>query len=151
MANAEIYSKWSSQTDGNRGGGGWSGPHGRGTAAFSTAGTISAVTNHAERVAWREAWIGKIETHIRGSINNFLGQTYQIKFWVDQQICPDCQKWLIIDVITHLKLLPTKFPGLRVELYAEVLFSNVTRKVKVQRSTVWPVEIGLKRTFAEMR
>ena len=140
MATAEVYSKWSNQGNGNRGGGGWSGPHGIGTAQMGSS--IVPLVRHAERVAWRQAWPNSIRTHIQQSIANFPGQRYQIKFWVDQQVCPTCQKWMIIDVLSHLKLLNQTFPRLIVELYAEVHFAGTTNRVRVQRSTIWPVTVG---------
>jgi hypothetical protein len=144
MANAEVYCKWSNQGEGNRQAGGW-GLHGSATAAFGGGGII-ALNNHAERAAWRTAWPA-IKTYVANSIGNFPGARLQVKFWVDQQICPTCQKWLIIDVIGHLKQLTQTHRGLIVELYAEVIFAGVTRRVKVQRTTVWPVEIGNLATY----
>ncbi|NWL80870.1 hypothetical protein DM872_28855 [Pseudomonas taiwanensis] len=148
MANAEIYTKWSGQSDGSRRSGGWSGPHG--SANATGAGGIVALNQHAERLAWKAAWPSRIRAHIQQTIGNFPNQTYQIKIWVDQQVCPTCQKWMVIDVIGHLKLLQQSYPTLKVELYAEVLFAGVTRKIRVQRTTVWPVEIGNQSTYQNL-
>jgi hypothetical protein len=139
MANAEVYCKWSNQGDGNRAAGGW-GFQGHAVAAFGGGGII-ALTMHAERVAWRTAWPA-IKAYVTAHINNFAGTRFQVKFWVDQQICPTCQKWLVVDVISPLKQLAQAHQGLIVELYAEVLFAGATNRVRVQRSTVWPMQIG---------
>lgn len=142
MARAEVYSKWSTQGNGNRGGGGWSGPHGTGEAAHAGGGGIIPINQHAERVAWRAA-LPNIRRHVQNTRDHFANDNkYQIKIWVDQQVCPTCQKWMVIDVISHLKQLKQTYPGIKFEFYAEVIFANVTRNIKVQRSTTWPVEIG---------
>jgi hypothetical protein len=152
MATAEVYGKWSNQTDGNRGAGGW-GFFGQAQTTMG-AGGINPLNQHAERLAWRQAWGAgqgpNIRTHVASSRANFTGQRYQVKFWVDQQICSTCQKWLIIDVISHLKQLSQANPGLIVELYAEVLFAGQTRRVRVQRETIWPVQIGLKARYIDL-
>jgi hypothetical protein len=147
MARAEVYGKWSTQGEGRRGSGGWS-LFGTGLAAGGGGGII-ALNQHAERVAWKEAW-GDIRTRVASTRASFGGAKYQVKFWVDQQICPSCQKWLIIDVISHLKQLSQQNGGLSVELHAEVLFAGVTRSVRVQRSTVWPVSIGHTANYADL-
>jgi hypothetical protein len=147
MANAEVYCKWANQGDGNRGAGAWS-FRGDGQAAFGGGGII-LLNMHAERIAWRTAW-PSIKAYVPASIGHFPGRRFQVKFWVDQQICPSCQKWLIIDVISHLKQLSQANLGLIVELYAEVLFNHVTRRLRVQRSTVWPVEIGHTATYNQL-
>jgi hypothetical protein len=147
MANAEIYCKWSNQNDGNRGSAGWGGPYGRGAAGGG--GGIVALRNHAERVAWKEAW-PEIRQLVDDTIDNHEGHAFQVKIWLDQQVCPSCQKWMIIDVISHLKQLQHKYPKLRVELYAEVLRAGVTHRVRVQRSTLWPVNVGNKATYADL-
>lgn len=147
MANAEIYTKWRDQPGGNRGTG-WSGPHGHANA--SGAEGLVSLSLHAERLAWKSAWPNAIRTYIRGSIKQFPGQPLQIKIWVDQQICPTCQKWMVIDVISHLKLLKMEFPTLKVELYAEVLFARTTTKIRVQQTTVWPKSIGNQSTYQDL-
>ncbi|EUB75067.1 hypothetical protein PMI27_001243 [Pseudomonas sp. GM41(2012)] len=147
MANAEIYTKWRDQQGGNRGSG-WSGPHG--SASASGAEGIVELNQHAERLAWKAAWPNAIRTFIRTSIKQFPNQPLQIKIWVDQQVCPSCQKWMVIDVISHLKLLKQEFPTLKVELYAEVLFARKTEKVRVQQSTVWPVTVGNQSTYQNL-
>lgn len=73
---------------------------------------------------------------------NFPDDNFQIKFWVDAQICPTCQKWLLIDIISHLKQLSAQFEGMRVDLFAEVRASVATTRVDVKRSAVWPVSVG---------
>lgn len=148
MARAEIYSKWGNQGDGYRGSGGWSGSHGNGMSGL--AGAIAELDQHAERIAWREA-CSVIRRHINNTAANFIGETYQIKFWVDQQICPTCQKWMVVDVISHLKLLKQLHPGLKVELYAEVVFAGKTNRVRVQRSTIWPVEVGNRPRYEDFK
>jgi len=147
MASAEVYCKWANQGEGVRGGGAWS--LRANALAAGGGGGIIALNMHAERVAWRTAWPA-IKAYVGQSIAGFPGQHLQVKFWVDQQICPSCQKWLIIDVIAHLKQLTQAHAGLIVELYAEVLFAGATRKVQVKRSTQWPVEIGNKATYDEL-
>lgn len=149
MATAEVYVKWSTQGDGNRGAGAW-GLFGQG-AAHGAHGIV-ALNQHAERIAWGQAWSGhnNIRTHVANTIGHFPGARLQVKFWVDQQICPSCQKWLIIDVIAHLKQLSRANPGLIVELYAEVRSVGATTRVRVQRQTVWPVTVGHTAVYANL-
>lgn len=139
MATAEVYYKWSNQEDGARHRGGWS------RAADANAqgnNGIVALNQHAERQAWAAAW-GHIRLHVAVHIAQHAGDTFQVKFWVDQQICPSCQKWMLIDVVSNLKLLPWTHTGLGgVQLFAEVLFAGATQRVRVQRSKIWPVEVG---------
>ena len=73
-----------------------------------------------------------------------------MKFWVDQQICPSCQKWMIVEVIAHLKQLPAEHAGLIVELYAEVRRMGTDHKIRVQRSAVWPGEVGLTARYEDL-
>ena len=147
MAIAEVYSKWSSQGAGVRGAGGW-GRKG-GPANAGGGGGVLAAAAHAEREAWREAW-PVIRTHVRASRVNFPADRYEVKIWVDQQICPSCQKWMIVEVIAHLKQLSTAHAGLRVELYAEVRRMGVDKKTRVQRSTVWDNDIGLTARYQDL-
>ena len=134
MANAEVYVKWANQGDGNRAQGGWSL---RGSGAAMGADGLVALNMHAERRAWKEAWGHNQPTNLRTYVTstraNFPHQRLHVKFWVDQQICPSCQKWLLVDVIAHLKELSRLNPGLIVELYAEVFFAGATKRVRVHR------------------
>lgn len=151
MAIGEVYCKWSSQGDGNRAAGAWA-LMGEGVAV--QAGPVNALNQHAERLAWLEAWgrntVHNLRARVTGSRENFPNDHFQVKFWVDQQICPSCQKWLLVDVIAHLKQLSAQFEGMRVELFAEVLRNGVTTRVDVKRSTVWPVNVGLTPNYADL-
>lgn len=149
MATAEVYVKWSNQGDGNRGAGAW-GLFGQGQALGAHG--IVALNQHAERSAWKDAWGGhnNIRTYVAANRARFAGARLQVKFWVDQQICPSCQKWLLIDVIAHLKQLSQANAGLIVELYAEVRFAGATNRVRVQRQTVWPVTVGHTAVYANL-
>ena len=151
MADAEVYCKWSNQGEGARGAGGW-GLVGSG-GAHGGGGGIIALSDHAERHAWKEAWGGETRDNLRARVAatkaSFEGEKFQVKFWVDQQICPTCQKWLIIDVIGHLKQLAS-LHKVQVELYAEVKFAGETNKLKVTRLAVWPVTIGKTASYADL-
>ena len=84
------------------------------------------------------------------SIATFTGNYLEVKFWVDQQICPSCQKYLLVDVISHLKQLSQSHGGLRVDLFAEVMSHDGTNRVAVKRSTIWPLTVGKNSTFESL-
>jgi hypothetical protein len=154
MVTAEVYCKWSSQGDGNRGGGAWA-LMGLGTANMGGGGgATNALSNHAERLAWAAAWGRNTVNNLRVRVNdtraNFRGDNFQVKFWVDAQICPTCQKWLLVDVISHMKQLSALFGGMRVDLFAEVRASGATTRVDVKRSTVWPVSVAQIANYSEL-
>jgi len=126
MVKANVYVKFSSQNA-------WSGPYGEGAAERKKGGGgVNADDAHAERKAWKGAW-HDVRVWVTANLESFPDDLVDVKFDVDAQICPSCQRWLIEDVIGHLKLLPR-----RVKLWAEVKGTTV----EVKRTTVWPVEVG---------
>lgn len=153
MANAEVYVKWSSQNDGIRGQGAWSQKGSGGAQGGGSSGVLDT-RHHAERTAWKEAWGRNTQDNLRAHVTQtrggFPNDRLQVKFWVDQQICPDCQKWLTVNVISELKQLAANHQGLVVELWAEVRFAGNTNRLRVTRTSTWPVTIGLVPTFADM-
>ena len=118
MARAIVYCRWENQ-GGPTGQGGWS--YMAEASAQGNTGIV-ALNAHAERKAWAVAWgpnnsgSGPVRGYLAGTIDKFKGKTFQVKFWVDQQVCPTCQKWMVIDVISHLKVLHVTYPQLVVEL-----------------------------------
>ncbi len=152
MANVRIYSKWDQQ-------GTWNGPWATSTASYAVNSSLVPVSSHAERLAWKEAWPDKFRKHINDSLTFFPDtRTYEIKIWVDQQICPSCQKWMIINVISDLKQLkdyisrqpnPRNLPC-KVNLWAEVRRQGTDNKIQVHRDTVWPGNIGFCEKYSDM-
>ncbi len=153
MATAEVYVKWSNMGDGDRARGGWA-KKGDGLAAGGGAAGIIALGNHAERQAWKDAWGNQnhnnIRAYVAGSIANHANDTFEIKFWLDQQVCPACQKWMLIDVIAQAKLLKELHQGLIYKIYVEVQAHDGTHRIPLGRETVWPVTVGNKATYAEL-
>lgn len=150
MANAEVYCKWASQNDGDRGQGGWSGPFGSGGITMSKGGGINPLANHAERQAWKVAW-PQVRQHLATTQGHFPNQEFEVKIWVDQAVCPACQKWMVVEVLRHLGQIPHQWndiPG--VKLYAEVTSGGSTGRVHVTRTAQWPVQVGNVATFGSM-
>ncbi len=147
MANAEVYVKWSSLTDGDRSKGGWAF---KGDGSASGKSGLVDTDDHAERKAWREAWGSDRKDNIRVYANDrpadFATDKLQVKFWVDQQICASCQQWLIVHVMRHLSSLKIPY-----DLYAEVKFNGHTNRVQVNRGAVWPVTIGMLPTWDKIK
>ena len=155
MANAEVYVKWSDQTDGNRGSGAWA-LMSDGVASHQKQ--IIALDMHAERVAWADAWTDP--TKIRAAAlkhKNHPDAIFEIKFWVDQQICPTCQRWMVVEVLSNLKGMKhiLGLEDLRWKAYAEVEHSIAWRnekgkldsakqvaRVRIGRETEWPETVG---------
>lgn len=143
MANADVYVRWSvngnkaiKKGDGKtwdfKGAGGW-GHKGDGENAQGD-GLV-----HAERKAWKIAW-PKIRTFAAAPTPFDKTACYlQVKFVVDQQVCPSCQRWMIVEVLSHLKSLKPQ----RVLAYAEVHTTGKHDWVRIGRETDWPVHVGL--------
>lgn len=128
---AKVYCRFSSQ-------GAWSGPFGEGANFMQGGGGINAIGDHAERSAWKEAW-PRVREFVGANAENFGNDSAQVKFAVDAQICPDCQEWLVIHVIAHLKQL-----GPKAQLFAEVNGSSC----RVSRDAQWPTEVAQYATYA---
>ena len=150
MANADVYVRWSAlgnkavkKGDGKtwdyKATGGWSWK-GDGSNAMGD-GLV-----HAERKAWKTAWptipaYARVVTAFEKN-EHFL----QVKFVVDQQVCPSCERWMVIEVIGHLKLLrPAK-----VIAYAEVHTAGGREWVRIGRETAWPVSVGNKSSWQDL-
>ena len=150
MANADVYTRWS--INGNRAvkkGDGKAWDY-KATGGWSWKGDGSNAQGeglvHAERKAWREAW-PQIPA-VAKAVTAFDKKDYffQIKFVVDQQVCPSCQRWMIVEVLGHIKLLrPAK-----VIAYAEVHTAGDKEWVRIGRETAWPVVVGNKSNWQDL-
>ena len=119
------------------------------TARQSDAETTAAALREAVRESQRTGERAKRVYPVHDVENALLAKRFQVKFWVDQMVCPTCQKWMVIDVISNLKLLRHKY-GLRVELYAEVRTPSTTNKIRVKRSADWN-GVGQIRRFEDIQ
>ena len=93
-------------------------------------GRTNALTDHAERKAWRAAW-PKICRQVRETA---AGTPFEITIEVNMTIRVDCQKWMIVEVRRHLGQLARPFT-----FYAEV---PPEERVLVTRDSVWNVKVG---------
>ncbi|WP_024298824.1 hypothetical protein [Methylomicrobium lacus] len=128
MAKAKIFFRF----DGA--GNAWQGPFGEGSSVGADNNTAQS---HAERQAWREAQKklqGWYDTHRTG----FAGQGVEVKIWVDNIVCPQCQLWMIAGVLRNLAAFEFK-----PKLIVEVKNMGGTRTTQaITRNYVWPVDIG---------
>lgn len=127
MADARIYFRYSGSTS-------WGTPQGTGSSKGKDA---NSAKDHAERQAWREAQKG-LQAWYDGTHQNFAGQRAQVKIWVDNLVCPQCQLWMIAGVLRNL----AKFE-FKPQLFVEVKNSGGTQATdEVTRNYVWPVNVG---------
>jgi hypothetical protein len=147
MAKSEVYARWSfngnkavKKDDGNawdyKNSGGW-GCYGEGSS------TLGQHTAHAERQAWKNGW-PKIRTYAQNTVSEqkakFPEAFFQVKFVVDQQVCPSCQRWMVIEVLMHLKQL--KDIKVIAIAYAEVHTAGTREWFRIGRDSNWPKEVG---------
>ena len=126
MAKAKVYFRF----NGNNAG--WQGPYGEGSSQQSQG---HGAENHAERQAWREAQ-KKLREFYDTNKANFSGDV-EVKIWVDQLVCPQCQLWMIAGVLRNLASFEFK-----PKLFVEVKTGNKTNSMEVTREAVWSVDIG---------
>ena len=92
MAKAKIYFRF------DKAGNDWQGPYGEGSSLGADGNTAK---DHAERQAWRQAQKGLQEWYdVRHA--SFAGQGVEVKIWVDNIVCPQCQLWMIAGVLRNL-------------------------------------------------
>lgn len=128
MAKAKVYFRF----DGP--GNGWQGPQGSGSSQQADG---NSAADHAERQAWREAQ-KTLQAWYDERKGDYAGQKVQVKIWVDQQVCPQCQLWMIAGVLRNL----AKF-AFKPELFVEVKSVGTTKITSaVTRHYVWPADIG---------
>lgn len=128
MATAKIYFRF----DGS--GNDWQGPFGDGSSLGADGNTAK---DHAERQAWRKA-----QKLLQGWYDarhaGFAGQGVEVKIWVDNIVCPQCQLWMIAGVLRNLAAFAFK-----PKLFVEVKNGGTTKMTAaVTRDYVWPVNLG---------
>lgn len=128
MARARVYFRFDGQ------GNDWQGPFGDGSSAQTDRNTAGG---HAEREAWREAQ-KQLQKWYDDRKKTFAGQNVQVKIWVDQLVCPQCQLWMIAGVLRNLADFAFK-PSLFVEVSA-MGATKITQAIT--RDYVWPAGIG---------
>lgn len=93
-------------------------------------GRTNALTDHAERKAWRDAW----PTIRRRVLETGEGTAFEVIIEVNMTICADCQKWMIVEARRQLGQLGRPFT-----FYAEVPPND---RVPITRDSVWNVQVG---------
>lgn len=130
MAKAEVFFRF----DGP--GNGWGGPRGYGSSVGADNNTAK---NHAERQAWRMA-NGSLQQWYDSHHASFAGQGVEVKIWVDNIVCPQCQLWMVAGVLRNLAAFAFK-----PKLFVEVKNMGATRTTAaITRDYVWPEGIGHK-------
>lgn len=144
MANADVYARWSwsggqavKKTDGKKwdfkNSGGWS-------WLADGSSTLGEGTAHAERQAWKTAWPAIIALSRKpDSTGKNATSVLQVKFVVDQQVCASCQRWMVVEVLSHLKQLRP----IKAVAYAEVHTTGEHDWVRIGRETEWPKHVGM--------
>ena len=152
MAQAEVFARWSwsgnqavTKTDGKK----WDFKRAGGWGSFGAgSSTLGEGTAHAERQAWKEAW-PKIKAFALkpDTTGRNANSVFQVKFVVDQQVCPSCQRWMVVDVISHLKQLRP----IKAIAYAEVHTTGKSDWVQIGRETAWPTHVGLVEDWQDLQ
>lgn len=128
MAKAEVYFRFDGPDNS------WQGPMGSGSSQQADGNTAA---DHAERQAWREAQ-KTLQAWYDQRRDKYQGQKVQVKIWVDQMVCPQCQLWMIAGVLRNLAAFAFK-----PELFVEVKALGTTKiTAAVTRHYVWPADIG---------
>ena len=128
MAKAKIYFKF------DKAGNDWQGPYGEGSSLGADGNTAK---DHAERQAWRQAQ-KVLQEWYDARHASFAGQGVEVKIWVDNIVCPQCQLWMIAGVLRNLAAFEFK-----PKLFVEVKNGGSTKMTDaVTRNYVWPVNLG---------
>jgi hypothetical protein len=128
MATAAVYFRF----DGP--GNGWGAARGTGSSKGADSNTAK---DHAERQAFRMA-IKTLQAWYDGSHAGFPGQGAEVKIWVDNIVCPQCQLWIIAGVLRNLSQFT-----FQPKLFVEVKNMGGTRITQaITRDYVWPDGIG---------